>query len=117
MFSVCRTTFCTSATPERFALISLPLKVIAPTVAVPLITVTAPEVTGVSKVKTAGVVARDAIFTSRRAAEWHVDVERAGSSLGHTRSRADQASWGARAVADTTADQAGDLDGVCRTRG
>src|SRR5436189_44601 len=45
MFSVCRTTVCTSATPERFALISLPLKVIAPMVAVPLITVTFPEVT------------------------------------------------------------------------
>src|SRR6266702_3993520 len=41
-----------------------------------------------------GVVAYDAIFNSRRAGERHVDVERTGSSLGHTRSRADQVSWG-----------------------
>src|SRR4029450_3829646 len=46
-----------------------------------------------------GVVAHDAIFNSRQAGERHVDVERTGSSLGHTRSRADQVIWGARAGA------------------
>src|SRR5215475_10695776 len=61
------------------------------------------------------VVAGDTIFNSRRAGERHVDVERTGSSLGHTRGRADQGS--ARARADAVADETRDLKGIGRTRG
>src|SRR5947208_4641242 len=59
-----------------------------------------------------GVVAYDAIFNSRRSGERHVDVERTGSSLGHTRSRADQVSWGARTGAHAIADKTRDLEGI-----
>ena len=53
MFSGRRVTISASVTPFNSTLISFLLKVIDPTVAVPLTTVTVPEVTGASKVKTA----------------------------------------------------------------
>src|SRR5262249_3292010 len=59
-----------------------------------------------------GVVAHDAIFYSRRAGERHIDVERTGSPLGHTRGRADQVSWSARAGAHAIADETRDLEGI-----
>src|SRR4030095_8942708 len=51
-----------------------------------------------------GVVAGDTIFNSRWADERHVDVEGTGSSLGHTRGRADQIG-SARARAHAVSDK------------
>src|SRR5947207_12992821 len=64
-----------------------------------------------------GVVAYDAIFNSRRAGERHVDVERTGSSLSHTRGRAEQVSWSARAGAHAIADETGEPKVIRRSRG
>src|SRR4029434_6535708 len=58
------------------------------------------------------VVACDTIFNSRRAGERHADVERTGSTVGHTRGRADQVRRGARAAARAIADETRDLEGI-----